>query len=399
VTSGNRYDIVIVGGGILGLASALALTRLRPDLAVLVAEKEPALATHQTGRNSGVIHTGVYYPPGSLKARFATAGARRMVEFCKEQGLPLDIRGKVIVATGVREMPGLYRLAERARDNGVPARLIGPDQLHDLEPQVAGLHALAVPDAASCDFVAVAHRFAALAVAAGAEVWTGAEVVGVRAQPGGLTVSTVRGEVRAACLVTCAGLQGDLVAGLAGRPPRARIVPFRGEYYEVARPELVRGLVYPVPDPRFPFLGVHLTRMVDGTLHAGPNAVLALRREGYRWRDVSFAEVRALAGDPRVRRLARQHWRMGAAEVWRSASKAAFVRSVARLVPAVTAADLRRAGAGIRAQAVLPDGTLVDDFLIEEGERSVHVLNAPSPAATASLPIGEEIARRVLTRF
>ena len=397
----SRYDVVIVGGGIVGLATALALTRERPALRVLVAEKEAELAAHQTGHNSGVIHSGVYYPPGSLKARFATAGARRMVDFCKEHGLPVDVPGKVIVATDVRELPGLYRLAGRARDNGVPARLIGPDELHEAEPQVAGLRALAVPGTAICDFAAVTRRYAELAAARGAQVWTAAEVLGIRPVPDGLAVATRRGELRAACVVTCAGLQGDRVAGMAGRPPQARIVPFRGEYYELApsRRDLVRGLVYPVPDPRFPFLGVHLTRMIDGSVHAGPNAVLALRREGYRWRDVSAAEARALATYPGVWRMARQYWRMGAHEVWRSVSKPAFVRSVARLVPAVTAADLVRAGAGVRAQAVLPDGTLADDFLIEEEERAVHVLNAPSPAATASLPIGEEIARRVLTRF
>jgi (S)-2-hydroxyglutarate dehydrogenase len=397
--SGNRYDIVIVGGGILGLATAYALSRQRPGLAVLVAEKESALATHQTGHNSGVIHTGVYYPPGSLKARFATAGSRQMVEFCKEQGLPVDIPGKVIVATDVHELPGLFRLAGRAADNGIPARVIGPAELHDLEPQVAGLQALAVPSAAICDFTAVARRYAELAEAAGAQVWTGAEVVAMRELPDGIAVSTRRGEVHAGCLVTCAGLQCDAVAALLGRRPQARIVPFRGEYYQLRRPGLVRGLVYPVPDPRFPFLGVHLTRMIDGSVHAGPNAVLALRREGYRWRDVSAAEVRALVGDPGVRRMARAHWRMGAHEVWRSVSRPAFARSVARLVPAVAPADLVRAGSGVRAQALLPDGTLADDFLIEEDRRAVHVLNAPSPAATASLPIGAEIARRVLTRF
>jgi (S)-2-hydroxyglutarate dehydrogenase len=395
----ERYDVVVIGGGIVGLATALALTRSRPGVRVLVAEKEPALATHQTGHNSGVIHTGIYYVPGSLKARFATAGARRMVEFCKEQGLPVDVPGKVVVATEVRELPGLHKLAERARANGVEARLIDPEELYEREPQIAGLRALWVPGAGICDYVAVARRYAELAVEGGAQVWTGAEVTAVRALAGGVGVSTARGEVEASCVVTCAGLQGDRVAALSGRPVRARIIPFRGEYYTLARPELVRGLVYPVPDPRFPFLGVHLTRMIDGEVHAGPNAVLGLRREGYRWRDASLAELRELARYPGFWKLARRHWRMGSAEIWRSVSKPAFVRSVARLLPAVTGADLVRAEAGVRAQAVLPDGELADDFLIEEDERAVHVLNAPSPAATASLPIGEEIARRVLNHL
>jgi (S)-2-hydroxyglutarate dehydrogenase len=399
VAAVTRCDVVVIGGGIVGLATALALTRERPELAVLVAEKEPELARHQTGHNSGVIHTGVYYPPGSLKARFATAGARRMVEFCKEQGLPVDIPGKVIVATEVRELPGLYKLADRARANGVPATLIGPDELHEREPNVAGLKALAVPGAGICDYVAVANRYAELAVAAGATVWTSAPVHSVARTNNGVVVGTARGEVEASCVVTCAGLQCDQVAGLTGHAPPARIIPFRGEYYTLARPDLVRGLVYPVPDPRFPFLGVHLTRMIDGSLHAGPNAVLGLRREGYRWRDASLRELRDLASYPGFWKMARRHWRMGTAEMWRSVAKPAFTGSVARLLPAVTAADLVRAEAGVRAQAVLPDGSLADDFLIDEEERAVHVLNAPSPAATASLPIGEEIARRVLSRF
>jgi L-2-hydroxyglutarate oxidase len=397
----ERYDVVVVGAGIVGLATALALTRARPELRVLVVEKEAELARHQTGHNSGVIHTGVYYPPGSAKARYATEGARRMVAFCREQDLPVRQLGKVIVATGAAELPGLFRLADRARANGIEATVLGPEELHEREPHVAGIRALHVPAAAICDFAAVTRRYADIARGAGAQLWTATEVVSVRSGSSGAVVGTTRGEVAARVVVGCAGLHADEVAGLAGRPVGARIVPFRGEYHELVagRRDLVRGLVYPVPDPRFPFLGVHLTRMIDGTVHAGPNAVLALRREGYRWRDASLGELRDLARDPGFRRMARRHWSMGAREMWRSASTAAFARSVARLVPELTTSDLVPAGSGVRAQAVLADGTLADDFLITEEEHAVHVLNAPSPAATASLPIGEEIARRVLDRF
>ncbi|MBI3687926.1 MAG: L-2-hydroxyglutarate oxidase [Actinobacteria bacterium] len=397
----ERYDVVVVGGGIVGAATALALTSARPELRVLVVEKEAELARHQTGHNSGVIHTGVYYPPGSAKARFAIEGARRMVEFCREQGLPIQVPGKVIVATEAGELPGLFRLAERGRANGIEVAVLGPEELHEREPHVAGVRALHLPAAAICDFAAVTRRYAELAQRAGAQVWTSAEVVSVRIDSAGVVVGTTRGEVEARVLVGCAGLHGDQVARLAGHPVGHRIVPFRGEYYELLpeRRDLVRGLVYPVPDPRFPFLGVHLTRMVDGSVHAGPNAVLALRREGYRWRDASLTDLRELVAFPGFRRMARRHWSMGAREVWRSASKAAFARSVARLVPELAGRDLVPAGSGVRAQAVLPDGTLADDFLITEEEHAVHVLNAPSPAATASLPIGAEIARRVLDRF
>jgi L-2-hydroxyglutarate oxidase len=396
-----KSDIVIVGGGIVGAATAYALARTRPELRVLLAEKEDGLARHQTGHNSGVIHSGVYYRPGSLKARFATEGARRMAEFCVEHGLPHEPTGKVIVATESAELPRLHALHDRGRQNGIPVRLIDVDELRDCEPHVAGLRALFVPTAGICDFGAITETYAKLAADGGTEVWTSAEVTAIDRRGDGVAVTTRRGDVEARCVVTCAGLHGDTVAALAGQPPASRVVPFRGEYFQLApgREDLVRGLVYPVPDPRFPFLGVHLTRMIAGGVHAGPNAVLAPRREGYTWWPVDPADTARLLRYPGFWALARRHWRQGAAEVWRSVSRRAFARSVARLVPEITADDLEPSPPGVRAQALLPDGGLADDFVIEESERAVHVLNAPSPAATASLPIGEEIARRVAARF
>ncbi|WP_137816870.1 L-2-hydroxyglutarate oxidase [Gandjariella thermophila] len=396
-----RADIVIVGGGIVGTATAYALARTRPDLRVVLAEKESGLARHQTGHNSGVIHSGVYYRPGSLKARFATEGARRMAEFCAEHGLPHEPTGKVIVATESAELPRLHALHERGLANGIPVRLIDVGELREREPHVAGLRALFVPTAGICDFGAITETYAKLAADAGTEIWTSAEVTAITRLGDVAVVSTRRGDVEARCVVTCAGLHGDRVAALAGAPPASRVVPFRGEYYQLAagREHLVCGLVYPVPDPRFPFLGVHLTRMIAGGVHAGPNAVLAPRREGYSWWPVDPVDVAGLLRYPGFWLLARRHWRQGAVEVWRSLSRRAFALSVARLVPEITVADLEPAPPGVRAQALLPDGGLADDFLIEESPLAVHVLNAPSPAATASLPIGEEIARRVAARF
>ncbi|WP_406354822.1 L-2-hydroxyglutarate oxidase [Streptomyces sp. NBC_01635] len=393
----RAYDceVLVIGGGIIGLSTAYAITRAAPGTRVTVLEKEPGPARHQTGRNSGVVHSGIYYRPGSLKARYAVRGAAEMVKFCAEYGIPHAVTGKLIVATRRDELPRLHALVQRGRENGLAVRELGAAQIAAYEPEVEGLAAIHVGTTGVCDYAAVARR---LAAASGAEIRYGARVTRVDRRPDlGVAVLTAAGDVvRGRVLVNCAGLYCDEIARLTGDDPGMRIVPFRGEYYELARPELIRGLVYPVPDPAFPFLGVHLTRGIDSGVHVGPNAVPALAREGYDWRTVRPRELAATLAWPGSRHLARRHWRHGTGELHRSLSRRAFTEAVRRLVPAVREADLVPAPAGVRAQAVLRDGTLADDFLIRETPRAVHVLNAPSPAATASLPIGREVARRTL---
>ncbi|MGW2368485.1 L-2-hydroxyglutarate oxidase [Streptomyces sp. NPDC001667] len=392
-------DVLVVGGGIVGLSTAYAITRAAPGTRVMVLEKEPGPALHQTGHNSGVIHSGIYYRPGSLKARFAVRGAAEMVKFCAEYDLPCEVTGKLIVATERAELPRLHALVQRGRENGIPVRELGPAQITEYEPHVRGLGAIHVGTTGVCDYGAVARRLAGLAEDAGARVRYGARVEAIGRRGPAVAVRTALGEVlRARALVNCAGLHCDAVARLAGDDPGMRIIPFRGEFWELApaRAGLVRGLVYPVPDPAFPFLGVHLTRGIDGGVHVGPNAVPALAREGYGRATVRPGELAATVAYPGSWHLARRHWRYGAGEVRRSLSKRAFTEAVRRLLPDVTADDLIPAPAGVRAQAILRDGTLVDDFLITESPGMIHVLNAPSPAATASLPIGREVARRVL---
>lgn len=388
-------DVLVVGGGIVGLSTAYAVGRAAPGTRVTVLEKEPGPARHQTGRNSGVIHSGIYYRPGSLKARYAVRGAAEMVKFCAEYGVEHAVTGKLIVATERAELPRLHALVQRGRENGIPVRELGAAQIAEYEPEVRGLAAIHVGSTGVCDYVGVARQ---LALASGADIRYGARVVQVDRRPErGVAVRTATGDiVRGRVLVNCAGLYCDELARLTGDEPGVRIVPFRGEYYELARPELVRGLVYPVPDPAFPFLGVHLTRGVDGGVHIGPNAVPALAREGYDWTVVRPRELAGTLAWPGSWAIARRHWRYGTGELHRSLSKGAFLEAVRRLLPAAQAQDLVPAPAGVRAQAVLRDGSLVDDFLIKAGPRAVHVLNAPSPAATASLPIGREVARRAL---
>ncbi|MFY1677682.1 MULTISPECIES: L-2-hydroxyglutarate oxidase [unclassified Streptomyces] len=394
-TVAHDCDVLVVGGGIVGLSTAWAITRAAPGTRVTVLEKEGGPARHQTGRNSGVVHSGVYYRPGSLKARYAVRGAADMIKFCAEYDVPHAVPGKLIVATDRAELPRLHALAQRGRENGIPVRELGTAQMAEYEPEVGGLAAIHVPTTGICDYAAVAGR---LAAASGAEIRYGARVLSVDRRPSlGVAVRTGSGEVvRGRHLVNCAGLHSDEIARAAGDDPGVRIIPFRGEYFELARPELVRGLVYPVPDPAFPFLGVHLTRGVDGTVHVGPNAVPALAREGYTPGTVRPRELATTLAWPGSWRLARRHWRYGAGELRRSLSKRAFTESVRRLLPSVREDDLLPTASGVRAQAVPADGTLADDFLITEGPRTTHVLNAPSPAATAALPIGREVARRVL---
>ncbi|MET9292717.1 L-2-hydroxyglutarate oxidase [Streptomyces sp. NPDC003077] len=392
-------DVLVIGAGIVGLATAYALTRAAPGTRVVVLEKEPGPARHQTGRNSGVIHSGIYYPPGSLKARFALQGSAEMVKFCTEHDIPHAVTGKLIVATERAELPRLHALVQRGREHGIPVRELGPAQIAGREPDVHGLAAIHVGTTGVCDFGAVAGRLARMASDAGTRIVYGADVRTIGRRTGRTAVRTAAGDVfRARALVNCAGLHSDRVARLADDRPDMRIVPFRGEYFSLApaRASLVRGLVYPVPDPAFPFLGVHLTRGIDGSVHIGPNAVPALAREGYRWSTLRPADLAGTLAFPGSWHIARRHWRYGAGELRRSLSRRAFTDAVRRLLPAVREEDLRPAPAGVRAQAVLSDGTLVDDFLFARSPGAVHVLNAPSPAATASLPIGREIARRAL---
>jgi L-2-hydroxyglutarate oxidase len=390
--------VVVVGGGIVGLATARALARRGDEVTVL--EKEAALATHQTGRNSGVIHSGLYYAPGSLKATMAVRGAASMTAFARDRRIPVETTGKLVVATTPDEVPGLHRLAERATANGVPARLVTAVEARSFEPYVSCVEALRVETTGIVDYVAVSRAFADDVVAGGGLVRVDTGFGGVDTRPRGVLRVRTSGStdgVEADAMVVCAGLQADVVARACGIVPEARIVPFRGEYFELVphREHLVHGLIYPVPDPRFPFLGVHLTRMVHGGVHAGPNAVLALRREGYTWRDVDLGELRDSLSWPGLWRLGAKHAASGTREVVRSLSRSAFARSVARLVPGIEARDLVPAPAGVRAQALRRDGSLVDDFLVQTAPRQVHVLNAPSPAATASLEIAEHLVGQV----
>jgi len=391
------YDYVVVGGGIVGLATAHTLLTRHPGARLLVLEKEDGWARHQTGHNSGVIHAGIYYRPGSLKATAAREGGARLIAFCDAHGIPYDRCGKVIVATDDREREPLARLLERGRANGLDARPLDAAGLRAIEPHAAGVAALHVPATAIVDYRRVAETLARLVVEAGGEAGLGRMVVAASERADGVTVETSAGPVHTRALVNCAGLQSDRVARASGAAPGARIVPFRGEYYELVpgRRHLVRSLIYPVPNPDFPFLGVHFTRMMDGGVHCGPNAVLALGREAYGKRDVSLSDALEVASAPAFWRLAARHWREGAREMWRSVSRAAFVKSLQRLVPEVTDADVVPSAAGIRAQALAPDGRLVDDFVIAGSARVVHVVNAPSPAATASLALAESIADRL----
>ena len=388
-------DLAIVGGGIVGLATALALGEAHPRLRLLLLEKEDRIATHQTGHNSGVIHSGIYYKPGSLKARTCVDGARRMKQFCDTHGIKWEGCGKVIVATDEAELPRLQTIYEREQANGLAGlKMLSAEELRELEPNCRAVRAIHVPETGIVDYVQVAGKMAELIQQRGGRILTGAGVHAIRRQGADLVLETAQGPIETRFLVNCGGLHSDRVAGLTGVTPEVRIIPFRGEYYMIRaeRRSIVRGLIYPVPDPEFPFLGVHFTRTIHGDVEAGPNAVLAFAREGYTLGTVRRADLAGTLGYAGFWHMARKYWRVGAYEMYRSASKAAFVRSLQKLVPDIQAGDLEPGGAGVRAQAVAPDGSLVDDFKISVTPGAVHVVNAPSPAATASLAIGRHVA-------
>jgi (S)-2-hydroxyglutarate dehydrogenase len=394
--------VAVVGGGILGLSAARALSRRVPNARVIVLEKEPEIGRHQTGRASGVVHSGVYYTPGSLKARLCVQGAKLLVQFCEERAIPFQRCGKVIVATTVDELPRLEELHRRAVANGVEgAELIDAERLAELEPHAAGVRALHVPTTGIVDFVKVARAYADDVEAAGGSVLAGHEVTAVTSRRQGVLLTTSAGEIEASYAVACAGVYADRVARLCGGSAEPRIIPFRGDYYVLRqeRRNLVNGLVYPVPDPTFPFLGIHTTLRPDGSIWLGPNAVLAFARDGYGRFHVRPRDLVETLGTRGFRRLARRHWRTGTAELVRDYSRRLFVASARRLIPDLRTEDVRRGPAGIRAQAIAPDGSLVDDFVFEAGDRMLHMRNAPSPGATSSLPIGDTIATMAVETF
>ncbi len=395
----RQFDLIIVGGGIVGLATAREFLNRRPGIRLAVLEKEPALGYHQTGHNSGVLHAGIYYKPGSLKAKGSVEGRAAMVSYCDEKGIPYELCGKVIVALDESEIPKLDELFERGIANGVPGiEMIGPERLREIEPHAAGIRAIYSPNTGIVDYSAVARSYAEDVQAWGGEVFTECKVLSLESRAGRTVIETTQGAFEAGGVVTCAGLYSDKIAG---ESDNVRIVPFRGSYYNL-RPEarkLVRGLIYPVPDPRFPFLGVHFTKVMNGEVWVGPNAVLAFAREGYeRWK-INPDELREVLTFPGFWKLATTYWKMGLLEMYRDYVKMAYVRTAQAYLPALSYADLLAGTAGVRAQALRADGSLVKDFLIKHGDNVTHIQNAPSPAATSSLVIARMIADEAETNF
>jgi len=390
----SRCDVIVVGGGVVGLAVAMEITRRFPHLRLLLLEKEERVARHQSGHNSGVIHSGVYYKPGSLKASLCVSGAAAMVNFCREHNIPHNVCGKVIVATSEDELPRLDELHRRGEANGLTGlRLVGPEELLEIEPHARGIKALVVPSTGVTDYALVCQKYADLIAARGGAVLTSAPATRISRSSSEIAVETPRGSFVCKSLINCAGLFSDRISRMAGDDPKVMIVPFRGEYYDLVsdRASLVRALIYPVPDPQFPFLGVHFTRRITGQVDAGPNAVLALAREGYRLTDVNLHDLAGSLTYAGFWKMARRHWRNGFGEWYRSLSKSAFVKSLQCLLPEVQEEDLVPGGSGVRAQALKPDGALVDDFQFVPSGKILHVLNVPSPAATASLAISKTI--------
>jgi len=397
----RTYDITIIGGGIVGTATALSILKEK-KLKILLLEKEFSLAAHQTGNNSGVIHSGLYYKPGSLKAANCTTGRDMLYAFCEEYKIPFDKCGKIVVATSKEEIPALNMLEERGRANGLAGiKRISSSQIIEYEPHSSGIDGLFVPQTGIVDYVAVTNKYADLISENGGEIKTNSKLVSVKKDGNDLVLFTEHDEYRTKFIVNCGGLQSDRIAKLFGVDPKLQIIPFRGEYYKLKKEKeyLVKNLIYPVPDIKFPFLGVHFTRMISGGVEAGPNAVLAFKREGYKKTDFSFLDILEMKLYPGFWKMAAKYYKMGFQEYRRSFSKELFVKSLQKLVPEIQLDDIEVGGAGVRAQALERDGKLVDDFRIVETERMVHVLNAPSPAATASLSIGKTISEMVINRF
>ncbi|MHB0987783.1 MAG: L-2-hydroxyglutarate oxidase [Bellilinea sp.] len=397
----TRYDIVIIGGGIVGLATAMALTQ-RTKSSILVLEAENRLAFHQTGNNSGVIHSGIYYKPGSLKAENCVRGRLALYKFCEDHNIAHEHCGKIIVALHDNELPALETLEKRGAANGLEGvRRLTASEIKDYEPYATGIAGLVVPQTGIVDYVAVVNKYAELVKEAGGEIRMNSRVTGFKKVGAEFVLTTPSGEVTCAALINCGGLHSDRIAKMCGVDPGLQIIPFRGEYYDIAeeKRDLVKNLIYPVPDPRFPFLGVHFTRRVTGGIEAGPNAVLAFKREGYKMFSISVPDMAQYLFYGGFWRMASKYWKIAIGEYYRSFSKKAFVEALRKLVPALDINDLTRGGAGVRAQALTPDGSLVDDFRIVEAKNMVHVLNAPSPAATASIAIGQSIAEMAQRNF
>jgi L-2-hydroxyglutarate oxidase len=397
----TQPNIIIIGGGIVGLATAYKLSLQYPDFHVTILEKEDELSFHQSGRNSGVLHSGIYYKPGSLKARNCRAGKVMMEQFCTEQAIPFQLCGKVIVATRDEERPPLHDIYARGQANGVDCKLIDRHRLQEIEPHTAGIEAIYVQESGIVDYKKVCLRLAEMLKEMGHKVVTGAKVIAVQELDREVTAVTLSGDYTGEYLINCAGLLSDRVTKMTGMDAPAQIIPFRGEYYEL-KPEaeyLCRSLLYPVPDPNFPFLGVHFTLTISGTVECGPNAVLAFAREGYHLTDFNSTDLWETLRYPGFQKLAGKYWRVGIGEMWRSASKKAFTKALQNLVPAIREEHLVKAPAGIRAQAIQPDGSMMDDFAFRESKRVVNVINAPSPAATSSLAIGQTIVEKLAPRF
>ena len=391
------YDFVIIGGGIVGLSTGMILGQRFPKASIVILEKEGQVAAHQTGHNSGVIHSGIYYKPGSFKAKFTRAGSQSMVEFCQKYQLPYELCGKVIVATKPRELLLLDNLYKRGLENGLKVQKISPEEVKEKEPYVSCLGGIYVPTSGITDYKKVCQKYAELIQEKGGEIRLHTKVIKIQDRKQSKVLETTQGEIEAQFIINCAGLYSDRLAELDGVNPQAKIVPFRGEYYQL-KPEkryLVKTLIYPVPNPEFPFLGVHFTKMIDGSIHAGPNAVLSFKREGYKKTDFDLKEFTEVMTYPGFWKLATRHADEGIKEIIRSFSKAAFVHSLQQLIPDVTAEDIIHCEAGVRAQALKGDGKLVEDFLIIQNKQALHVCNAPSPAATASLEIGKYIVAQI----